>query len=326
VDFAALRLRAVLASGFAGFIGWTNSANSRDPIEVHYFVVVHNFLMYYCAANLGIWYFFINTLFGGYMAKAVVADQGSSASKMRFIISHGDKGGVGKSVVSGTLTDYLRSNGHKVALIDADTRNPDVYRMFAEKSGIPCMRANLRNENGWMDVMDFVTGHPGHHFVMNTPAGIGEHMKRDMDMFSAFLSEENVSIALELWWTLNLAHDSVNLLSDALKNYGQYFSNVRVVCNMFHSANDPKHFLLWDQSPLRTNLEKDNGMTIYFPALHVRIVQKLFDPKNIMPFSDAIDASLGEAVGLSPSENFKLKDWWAREVSGALAPAFAASK
>lgn len=258
------------------------------------------------------------------MAKAV--EQGVNANKMRFIISHGDKGGVGKSVVSEVIVDYLRTHGHKVALIDADTRNPDVYRMFAEKTGVPCMRANLRDENGWMDVMDFVMANPGHYFVMNTPAGIGEHMKRDMDRFSAFLEAENVAIEIELWWTLNLAHDSVNLLDDALKNYGKYFSNVRVVCNMFHSANDPKHFLLWNQSPLRPSLEKTNGMTIYFPALHVRVVQKLFDPKNVMPFSDAIDVSVGEVVALSASENHMLKVWWLREVNEALAPAFATSK
>lgn len=259
------------------------------------------------------------------MAKAATAEQGSSAGKTRFIISHGDKGGVGKSVTSEAITDYLRSQGYKVALIDADTQNPDVFRMFAEKASIPCMRANLRDENGWMDVMDFVTGHSDHHFVMNTPAGIGEYMKKDMAVFAAFLAEQGAPVAPELWWTMNLAHDSVNLLSEAIKNYGQHFTNIRVVCNMHFSANDPKHFFLWQESPLRASLEKTNGLTIYLPGMHLRIAQKLFDPKKTMPFTDALDVSLGEAVGLGTSEVFKLKDWW-REVNVALAPAFAASK
>ena len=241
----------------------------------------------------------------------------------RFILVHGDKGGVGKSFVAQAIADYLLDRGERVAVIDADTANPDVSRMFA--SYVPAAEANVRSENGWMDVMDFVLKHRGHTIIMNTPAGIGEFMKQDMASFTEFLRDQDAPIEMELWWTLNLQHDSVNLLAKANDAYGQYFTRIRVVCNLHFAGGNKDHdgpFLLWNESSLKTRMEKANGMTIYFPGLHVRVVQKVFAPDKIMPFSMAQDAALGEAVGLEQSERWKLNKWRS-EVKTLMEPAFA---
>lgn len=240
----------------------------------------------------------------------------------RFIIVHGDKGGVGKSFVAQATADYLANRGEKVAIIDADTRNPDVSRMF--KDSLPCIQANIRSNNGWMDVMDFVMKHVGHTIIMNTPAGIGEYMKSDMESFVSFLKDQEVSVEMELWWTMNIQHDSVNLYQEAYKNYGQYFARQRVICNLHFANGDSSHqgpFFLWNESPLRTKIEKSGGKTIYFPGLHLRVVAKIFAPDCIMPFSHAIDAAAGEAVGLLHSERWKLQEW-IKNVAEQLTPAF----
>ena len=243
----------------------------------------------------------------------------------RVIIVHGDKGGVGKSFVSQAIADYKMERNHKVAVIDADTANPDVFRMFSKY--IPAAQANVRSDNGWMDVMDFVIKHRDHTIVINTPAGIGEFMKKDMESFSEFLRDQDVPVEMELWWTLNVQHDSVNLLAKANDAYGQYFKRVRVVCNL-HFANGNKEFdgpfVLWNESTLKARLEKANGMTIYFPGLHVRVVQKVFAPDRTMPFALAGDAATGEAVGLEHSERWKLSQWRS-EVKKLMDPAFADS-
>jgi hypothetical protein len=175
-----------------------------------------------------------------------------------------------------------------------------------------------------MDVMDFVIKHRGSTIIMNTPAGIGEYMKADMTSFTEFLATQEVPVEMELWWTMNVQHDSVNLLAKANEAYGQYFKRLRVVCNL-HFANGDKSaqgpFLLWNESILRTNIEKNNGMTIFFPGLHVRVVQKLFTPGNIMPFSYAEDAASGEQVGLENSERWKLSQWL-NDIKNLMKPAF----
>lgn len=231
-------------------------------------------------------------------------------SPARFIVVHGDKGGVGKSFVAQALTDYLLSSDEKVAVIDADTANPDVARMFV--NAVACIRTDLRNENGWMDVMDFIVKNEGTTIILNTPSGIGQSFKSDFKEFSYFLAEQKKPMELELWWTMNVQHDSVNLLSVALKEYGEIFKRIRVVCNL-HFANGNKSangpFFLWNESALRTQVEKKGGMTIFFPGLHLRVVAKLFVPENIMPFRDAEDAAIGEIVGFEHSERWKLRSW-----------------
>ncbi len=252
------------------------------------------------------------------MSQVAAASKQAANQATRIIISHGDKGGVGKSMVASAIADYLHANGEMVAIIDADTRNPDVDRMFGKY--LPCAKINLRSENGWMDLMDFVESHPGHSIVMSTPAGIGEYMYIDIPRLSDFLKELKTPAEMELWWTINRQTDSVNLLGDTYKSYGTCFDRIRVVCNLYHSMGDKTAFTIWNESPLRPKLEKVGGMTIYFPELTQRVTDELAKPEKIMPFSYAVDVGLGEAAGLSGSVLFRLKDW-IKTVDECLRPA-----
>jgi hypothetical protein len=249
----------------------------------------------------------------------VPAPQVTQQLTTRFIIAHGDKGGVGKSMVARALVDYLHNQGEKVAIIDTDTQNPDVFRMF--KGSVEASMANIREENGWMDVMDFVMAHPGYTFIMNTPAGIGEYMKADLVSFANFLSKQESPVEMELWWTMNGDHDSVNLFSKAYEKYGQFFSRVRVLCNLHFTDGNQNSYVLWNESPLRTRLEKSGGLTMFFPGLNIRVVTKLFNPDVIIPFSQAADTVAGEKVGLGPAEIWKL-DSWLSEVAALFGAAF----
>ncbi len=228
----------------------------------------------------------------------------------RIILVHGDKGGVGKSITAMALADYFLGGGGQVAVVDADTQNPDVSRMF--DGSMPVAQVNLREENGWMDLTDFVTQHQGFTIILNTPAGIGEYMKTHLAEFAHYLQGLEQSAEIELWWTMNVHHDSVNLLSEAYKYYGMHFARIRVVCNLHFAngnASEDGPFLLWFNSPLRNQLEKKGGMTIAFPGLHIRVVAKMFAPGRSIPFSQAVDAVLGENLEFLPSERHKLQFW-----------------
>lgn len=131
-------------------------------------------------------------------------------------------------------------------------------------------------------------------------------------------------VEMELWWVMNVQHDSVNLLNEAYKVYGQFFARVRVVCNLHYAGGDKSPlgpFVLWHESPLKTQIEKKQGLTIFFPGLHIRVVGKVLDPRKIMPFSDAVDTVVGESVGLEHSERWKLQQWLL-DCKKAFEPAF----
>lgn len=228
----------------------------------------------------------------------------------KIIVVHGDKGGVGKSMASMALVDYFNTGREQVAVVDADTQNPDVSRMF--DGSMPVAQVNLREENGWMDLTDFVTTHQGYTIILNTPAGIGEYMKSHLAEFAHYLKSLEHPAEIELWWTMNVQHDSVNLLSEAYKYYGTQFARIRVICNLFFAdgnASEDGPFLLWFKSPLRTQIEKKGGMTIALPGLHIRVMVKMFAPGRNIPFSQAVDAVLGEDLAFTASERHKLQYW-----------------
>lgn len=250
----------------------------------------------------------------------------ASKKMSRFIVVHGDKGGVGKSFVAQALTNFLVDRKEKVVIIDVDTTNPDVSRMFEDS--LTTTQIELRSNQGWMDVVDFVAKYPGHTVIFNTPGGISGSMKTEIASFAKFLADQDSPIEMELMWVMNIQHDSVNLLQKALNEYGQHFKRICVVCNL-HFANGDKSqqgpFFLWNESQLRINIEKKNGMTLFFPGLHLRVVSKLMMPGKIMSFSDAANASLGEEVGLETSERWKLQQWLA-DIKELFTPAFPSVK
>jgi len=245
-------------------------------------------------------------------------------NKPKIIFAHGDKGGVGKSMIASAVIDYLDATGQKVAVIDADTQNPDVSRMFLSElagASVPCMKANLRSENGWMDTMDFVTKHKDHYVVISMPAGIGEVMntKNWLAEFRLFLAQDENPTPIELLWVLNTGLDSVNLLVNANETYGKYFDAIHVVRNNIWSNAD--EFTIWNKNPIKIEFEKKGWKTIDFPALNYRCRDSILGTTKTLPFTLALDSSAAASIGLKSSEIFKLKNWL-EEVAGCLKPVF----
>ena len=50
----------------------------------------------------------------------------------RIYLVGGSKGGVGKSLVSMAIVDYLQQTGEDELLVDSDTSNPDVWKAYQE--------------------------------------------------------------------------------------------------------------------------------------------------------------------------------------------------
>lgn len=228
---------------------------------------------------------------------------------------HGDKGGVGKSFTTQAFADNMLAAGLPLAVIDADTRNPDVIRMF--DGSTECQKINLRRDDGWMEVIDFIKQHADKHIAISLPAGIGEAMQKEFVDFCRFLKlKVPGKPEVVMFWVINLFPDCVNLLADSLNAVGEHVSKVIVVRNTIFG--DESMFFLWDESPLKAELEKKKiSMTISMPALHLRVTSKIFaDPECMMPFSKA--ATNSDAFGLTPSEQFKLETWVTSDVKEPL--------
>lgn len=219
----------------------------------------------------------------------------------------GDKGGVGKSVVCGAYADWLMMAEKPVVIVDGDSRNPDVGRIF--EGVLPICYANLHLHDGWMDMIDFVHEHHDKTIVISMPAGVGRELKQETTRLNTVAN--NLSMRLHLVWVINRTLDSVNLLNSALESWAGQLSSKTVIKNLFFG--EPDKFRRWEDSRTKTSFVKDGGQVYNFSELHERVMDKLFsDPDKIMPYSSAA-AELRDFQNsphkLTASENIELVTW-----------------
>jgi Mrp family chromosome partitioning ATPase len=106
----------------------------------------------------------------------------------------GSKGGVGKSTVCMALVHYLLKQESELLLIEADTANPDVGKVYGKS--IETMYLNLDEKEGWMDLANRLAEHPEQAAIINTPARSGEGVKLYGTLLSESLEEQRTGNAL----------------------------------------------------------------------------------------------------------------------------------
>ena len=68
----------------------------------------------------------------------------------------GSKGGVGKSILSMILADFLtKCKGRKIILIESDTSNPDVGKTFVHNDDVEVLSLSLDNADGWIELVNY---------------------------------------------------------------------------------------------------------------------------------------------------------------------------
>jgi len=122
---------------------------------------------------------------------------------------HGDKGGVGKSFVAQSFVDWLITRGTSPLVVDSDMRNPDLARMFPDVS----VTVDLRQHEGWLELLSLLHESDREQVVVSLPAGIGAEMTAELPSFFDGLRE--LGCEATLLWVLARTPDSINLLRSA---------------------------------------------------------------------------------------------------------------
>lgn len=103
-------------------------------------------------------------------------------------ISHGDKGGVGKSMVTMFSVEKLLKFGH-VALIEADPTQPDIGKRYANDPDIVVCGLSLNRagdaENALSRFGQWLEKSGEERVIVNLPAGAGETLDVHADMIRA---------------------------------------------------------------------------------------------------------------------------------------------
>ena len=183
----------------------------------------------------------------------------------------GSKGGVGKSILSMILADFLtKYKGRKIILVESDTSNPDVGKTFAHNDDVEVLSLSLDNADGWIELVNYSEANEK-DIVINSAARSGEAVEK----FGGTLigSLEELHRKLISFWVINRQRDSIELL----KKYMDVVpGELHVVRNTFYG--EPQKFELFNNSKTKIEAEK-RGVTIDLPDLADRVTDDLYSKR-----------------------------------------------
>jgi hypothetical protein len=220
---------------------------------------------------------------------------------------NGNKGGVGKSFLTNGYADILMNSQKKdIVIVDTDTENPDVARMW--KNHTKTEKIDLSKEEGWMDLADVVEQNQGKEIIISLPAQVGKWLKTNMSSFREMLKEMGIDIKINMFFAMGLTIDSTQLAKRAYEELFENLDNFDVVLN--GAFGEKEDFLAWKESKIRSEILKAGGREIYAPALIARTVSKIFHTLNaartIEPFSARIN---NMDLGITGSEKMSIRMW-----------------
>lgn len=207
----------------------------------------------------------------------------------------GGKGGVGKSMISLTLVDFLLAkygDMKTIHLIETDESNPDVGRVY--KGKIPVTTAILdENEKGWIRMASLIEETSDTLFVINSAARSNLGIRKNGGNFVAVLENGKVAYDFVTFWPMNRQKDSVTLLEDFLQHvtYGPVFP---IRNNYFGEEEDFTLFTKYFDKSER--LRARISMTLNFPPLADIIADDFYTGGKTIP--ETVE-SLGAFAGQS---------------------------
>ncbi len=198
----------------------------------------------------------------------------------------GAKGGVGKSLVTMGLLDYLGEESP--ALLETDITNPDVGKSYQKEVG-KFAALDIGHEEGWIDLANFLAATES-PVVINAAAGLGssDSVKN--------LGDGLVELGrdLRVFWVLNTQRDGLTLLKSFLDEIGES-TRIRVdaVRNGFFGG--PEDFKLFNEK-IKDMIIERGGTVLDFPVLAKRCVDPLyidrlsiFRAEEALPFGSRLE-------------------------------------
>jgi hypothetical protein len=217
----------------------------------------------------------------------------------RLFVSHGDKGGVGKSILSRLIAEYLKSRGVNWTGIDADLRNPDFSRYYQEVN-----IQGISTEDDLVNLMNALeASSSSDRYVINLPAQAG--LVLDSETVTALREIEMPSVC---FFTMNSERDSVLQLKNFLEKNGRSFSKIIAIQNGYFGRED--QFSLYQQSKTRKAfLQEFGGSELFLPKFEAAgVLKKLSTMQSSDGRSYGFYSAIEEKV-LTIAERSSLKSW-----------------
>jgi MinD-like ATPase involved in chromosome partitioning or flagellar assembly len=204
----------------------------------------------------------------------------------------GGKGGVGKSLMSMALLDFLHTTRRRPFLVETDTSVPDVFKTYGEAVGGELV--NLDEREGWIDLVNLVESSGESAVVINT----GARNQTGISNFGRTLSKALPELGRKLvvLWMIDRKRESLELLADFREAIPE--AEVHVVRNMYFGGE--KKFELYNSSNMRPAIETRGGRSLNLPELADRVTDAMNKGRL------TIERAVGE---LSLGDRMELERW-----------------
>jgi MinD-like ATPase involved in chromosome partitioning or flagellar assembly len=209
-------------------------------------------------------------------------------SKAIFLIG-GGKGGVGKSLMSMALLDFLQAGGQEPFLVETDTSVPDVFKAYQEE--VAGELVNLDEREGWIELVNLVESKPESTIAINT----GARNQTGVSNFGRTLSKAlgELGRKLVVLWMIDRKRESLELLSDFMAAIPE--AEVHVVRNLYLGSE--KKFELYNSSKIKSAIEGKGSKSVNLPELADRVTDAM--NKGRMTIEKAVgELSLGDRMEL----------------------------
>jgi hypothetical protein len=221
----------------------------------------------------------------------------------KLFFSHGDKGGVGKSVLSALLVDHLLVSGADVGIVEGDTQ-ADIASRFAGMVDVSAVNLNRSGaaEEAVLAFSESLAEMSGKSVVVNLPAGSGD----TLEAFAEPLVTVAESMGFDVFVFYSLGHQS-SATKNAIRSVESGLLNAVPRdnrCIVFPGFLGNPDSFDWVKSGARE--KAGNIREIIIPAIRPdALVMKVLSLSG--PFSMMIEK---EFTGLTLMEKALLKSKW----------------
>lgn len=209
----------------------------------------------------------------------------------------GEKGGVGKSVVSRVLAQYFIDHDRNFTGFDTDRSHTSFRRFYADYAS----RVVVDSYEGLDLIVSGFEDNPAQSVIVDLAAQTAAPLSRwikDSDLIDLL---EEIGVQVNFWHVADAGKDSVNLLQRLIDTYGD-LANYIVVKNMGRGSD----FSLLEDSPELSYAQGIGARVITLNQLHEASMRKI-DRQNASFWAAINHKSGAEALGML--ERQRVKTW-----------------
>jgi hypothetical protein len=210
----------------------------------------------------------------------------------------GEKGGVGKSVMSRILAQYFIDQQRPFTGFDTDRSHQSLRRFYAEYASTSIVDSYESLDAIVESFADDASKSVLIDLAAQTFAPVARWIE-DSDLFSVF---GELNIPINFWHVMDGGKESVDLLKNLFDTFGHKARYI-IVLNYGRGSD----FSIYENSPEKQRAEEMGAITITLPKLHESTMRKI-DLHN-SSFWAAINNKTGDDKTLGLLERQRVKVW-----------------